>query len=29
MGVAFAGLGPLEARLVEGFVRERIDSFRL
>lgn len=29
MGVAFSGLSPLEARLVEGFVRERIDSFRL
>jgi hypothetical protein len=29
MGVAFSGLAPLEARLVEGFVRERIDSFRL
>lgn len=28
-GVAFSGLAPLEARLVEGFVRERIDSFRL
>ena len=24
-----AGLSPLEARLVEGFVRERVDSFRL
>jgi hypothetical protein len=29
VGVAFSGLAPLEARLVEGFVRERIDSFRL
>jgi hypothetical protein len=29
MGVAFSGLGPLEARLIEGFVRERVDSFRL
>jgi len=29
MGVAFSGLAPLEARLVEGFVRERVDSFRL
>jgi hypothetical protein len=29
MGVAFSGLAPLEARLVEGFVRERIESFRL
>lgn len=29
IGVAFTGLGPLESRLVEGFVRERVDSFRL
>jgi PilZ domain-containing protein len=29
MGVAFNGLSPLEERLVEGFVRERVDSFRL
>jgi hypothetical protein len=29
MGVAFRGLAALEARLVEGFVRERVDSFRL
>lgn len=29
MGVAFTALGPLETRLVEGFVRERVDSFRL
>lgn len=29
MGVAFSGLSELEARLVEGFVRERVDSFRL
>jgi len=29
MGVAFAGLSDLDARRVEGFVRERVDSFRL
>jgi PilZ domain len=29
MGVAFSGLAPLDARLVECFVRERIESFRL
>ncbi len=29
MGVAFTGLTPLEARLVEGFVRERVESFRI
>ena len=29
MGVAFRGLSPLEERLVEGFVRERVESFRV
>jgi len=29
MGVSFCGQGPLDARLVEGFVRERVESFRL
>jgi hypothetical protein len=29
MGVAFAPLAPVEARLLEGFVRERVDSFRI
>ena len=29
MGVAFSGLAPLEARLLEGFVRERVESFQL
>ncbi len=29
MGVAFQGLSPLEEHLVGGFVRERVDSFRL
>ena len=29
MGVGFSGLSPLEAHLVEGFVRERVDAFRL
>jgi hypothetical protein len=29
MGVAFAPLSPLEARFLEGFVRERVDSFRI
>jgi hypothetical protein len=29
MGVAFAPLPPLEARLLEGFVRERVESFRI
>jgi hypothetical protein len=29
MGVAFTGVTPLEARLVEGFVRERVESFRI
>ena len=29
MGVAFSGLGPPDARLIEDFVRERIASFQL
>jgi hypothetical protein len=29
MGVCFTPLAPLEARLLEGFVRERVDSFRI
>jgi hypothetical protein len=29
MGVVFAGLSPVEAHLIEGFVRECVDSFRL
>jgi hypothetical protein len=29
MGVAFAPLGSLDARLLEGFVRERVESFRI
>jgi hypothetical protein len=29
VGVAFSSPSPLEAHLVEGFVRERVDSFRL
>ncbi len=29
MGVAFTGLSSLDERLIEGFVRERIDAFRL
>ena len=29
MGVAFSGLAPLEARLIEDFVRERTESFRI
>jgi hypothetical protein len=29
MGVAFSGPSPLETHLLEGFVRERVDSFRL
>jgi hypothetical protein len=29
MGVAFSGLAPLEARLLEDFVRERTESFRI
>jgi PilZ domain len=29
MGVAFSAVGLLEAQLIEGFVRERIESFRL
>ena len=29
MGLAFSGLAPLELRVIEGFVRERVDSFRL
>ena len=29
VGVAFSGASPLEAHLLEGFVRERVDSFRL
>jgi hypothetical protein len=29
MGVAFTGLSALDERMVEGFVRERIDAFRL
>lgn len=29
VGVAFSGLSPLDGHLIEGFVRERIDSFRL
>ena len=29
VGVAFSGPSPLEAHLLEGFVRERVDSFRL
>jgi len=29
MGVSFSGPSPLEAHLLEGFVRERVDSFRL
>jgi DNA-binding response OmpR family regulator len=29
LGIAFAPLAPLEARLLEGFVRERVESFRI
>jgi hypothetical protein len=29
MGLAFAPWAPLEARLLEGFVRERVESFRI
>jgi hypothetical protein len=29
VGVAFSSPSPLEAHLLEGFVRERVDSFRL
>lgn len=29
VGVVFEGLTPLETRLLEGFVRERVESFRL
>ena len=29
VGVVFAGLSPVEAHLIEGFVRECVDSFRL
>lgn len=29
MGVCFTGLSPLDERLLEGFVQERIDSFRI
>ncbi|MGH7288476.1 MAG: PilZ domain-containing protein [Myxococcota bacterium] len=29
MGVAFTGMTPLEVRLVAGFVRERVESFRI